>query len=110
MPTTYKILGQLQPSTTGNENLYTVPASTQTIISSLVVANTTATQRTIRIFIRNDGAAAGLGNAIVYDANIAANSQVGFSLGITMDASDIITVQASAANAITFHAFGSELT
>lgn len=110
MPTNYKILGQAQPLSTADVNLYTVPASTQAIISSLVVANTTATERTIRIYARQNGAAAAVGNAIAYDSKISPNSQVGFSLGLTLNAGDILTVQASIGTAITFHAFGSELT
>jgi hypothetical protein len=45
---------------------------------------------------------------IVYDATIAANSTVSYTLGITVDASDLITVYASSAT-MSFTAFGSEI-
>jgi hypothetical protein len=45
---------------------------------------------------------------IVYDATINANSTVAYTLGITIDASDLITVYASTAT-MSFTAFGSEI-
>ena len=38
MPTTYKILGQITGSS-ATSSLYTSPAATQTVVSSLVIAN-----------------------------------------------------------------------
>ena len=109
MPTTYKILGQAEPADTNNADLYTVPASTEAIVSTLVVTNTTQFDQTFRLFIRDGGAAAGTENAIAYDAAISGNQQVAFTLGLTLSATDIISVRSSFANALTFQAFGSEL-
>lgn len=110
MATVYKILGQSAPGTTSNADLYTVPSSTEAIVSTLVVANTTGTDTTFRIFVRDGGATASAGNAIAYDAAISANSQVAFTLGLTLSATDVITVQSATGAALTFSAFGSELT
>lgn len=109
MPTIYKILGQSGPANTSNANLYTVPASTSAIISTLAIANTTATAATARVFARIAGAAAATTNAILYDVSIPANSTAAFTLGMTLDTTDIITVQTGTANALTFTAFGSEI-
>jgi len=110
MATTYKILGQVEPSDTNNADLYTVPSATEAIVSTLVVANTTGSEVFFRIFVRDAGAAAGTENAIAYDTPIPATSQVAFTLGLTLSATDIITVRTDSANSITFQAFGSELT
>lgn len=110
MPVAYKILGQSAPANTSNADLYTVPASTQTVVSSLTITNTTATSATARIFVRNNAATAATSNAILYDAPISANSVVTLTVGITIDASDVITIQTGTANALTFMAFGSETT
>jgi hypothetical protein len=107
--TTYKVLGQSAPADTNNANLYTVPASTEAVISSLIIANTTGTAATCRVFVRINAAAAAASNAILYDASVAANSVATFTLGITVDATDVITVQSGTANALTFHAYGSEI-
>jgi len=109
MPTNYKILGQSAPANTSNADLYAVPADTETIVSTITIANTSATAATFRIFVRDGGAAAATGNAIAYDAAIAANSQVAFTLGLTLSATDTITVQTDSANSVTFQAFGSEI-
>jgi len=109
MPTTYKILGQAEPSDTNNVDLYTVPASTETIVSTIVIANTSANEQVFRIFVRDGGAAAARGNAIAYDTAINGNTQVAFTLGLTLSATDIISVRSNAGNSITFQAFGSEL-
>jgi hypothetical protein len=109
LATVYKILGQSEPADTSNADLYTVPADTETIVSTLVVSNSTAADAALRIFIREAGAAAVTGNAIAYDATIGANSQAAFTLGLTLSATDVITVRSSTANALAFSAFGSEL-
>lgn len=110
MAVAYKILGQSAPADTNNANLYTVPSATEAIISTIAISNTTGSNATARVFVRNDGAAAAASNAIAYDVEILGNDTLALTLGITLNASDIITVRTSIANALTFHAFGSEIT
>jgi hypothetical protein len=109
MTTIYKILGQIAPANTSNANLYTVPAETQTVVSTLNVANVTGTAATFSIYVRNNGAAASDANALGKGVTLAANSIFSATQGITLAEGDIITVQSSSANALTFHAFGSEV-
>lgn len=109
MPTVYKVLGQAAPANTSNANLYTVPASTSAIVSTLVIANTTATAALAEVYVRIAGAAAATSNAVLYDASIPANSTATFTLGMTLATTDIITIQTGTANALTFTAFGSEI-
>jgi len=109
MATTYKVLGQAAPADTANADLYTVPASTEAVISTIVVSNVTATDATCRIFVRVAGAAAAAGNALVYDGSVAANDFTAVTVGITLAATDVITVQSGTADALTFQAFGSEI-
>jgi hypothetical protein len=40
MPTTYKVLGQSAPAAVTATTLYTVPSATQTVVSTIVIANT----------------------------------------------------------------------
>jgi hypothetical protein len=106
--TTYKILGQSAPSATTSTDLYTVPASTETIVSSLVVTNRAATSATYRLSVSANGAALANEQYLVYDATINGNDVVALSLGITLDATDKIRVYASTAN-LSFNAFGTEI-
>lgn len=109
MATTYKILGQSAPADTNNANLITVGAGKSQIISTLVIANSTATDATCRVFARIAGAAAAAGNAIVYDVTVPGNGIQALTLGITLAATDILTIRSGTANALTFTAFGSEI-
>jgi len=106
--TTYKVLGQVATAATTETDLYTVPASTETIVSSLVVTNRGTAAATYRISVSVNGAATATKDYLVYDANLAANSTVALTLGITIDATDKIRVYASSAN-LSFSAFGSEV-
>lgn len=109
MATTYKVLGQSAPSTTANADLYTVPSLTQSVISTISVTNVTSAVATYRIYVRPNATAASASNALAYDIPLAANSVTALTIGITIDAADVITVQSSVANALTFQAFGSEI-
>ena len=106
--TTYKILGQAAPSATTDTDLYTVPASTETIVSSLVVSNRGSSSATYRISVSANGAATATKDYLVYDASINANTSVALTLGLTADATDKIRVYSSTAD-LSFNAFGSEI-
>lgn len=108
MATTYKIIGQSAPSATTETDLYTVPAATETIVSTIVVANRAATDATFRISISPNGAATANSQYIAYDLTCAGNGINAFTFGLTMDATDKIRVYASSAN-LTFSAFGTEI-
>lgn len=108
MPTTYKVLGQSNPSATTATTLYTVPAATSTIVSSITICNQAATAGTYRIAIRIAGASLATAQYIAYDVSLPANATDTLTLGVTLAATDVITVYASSAN-FSFGAFGSEL-
>ena len=109
MTTAYKVLGQAAPTNTSNTTLYTVPSATSAVVSTISVTNTTTTSATGRIFIRVAGATAATSNALVYDTLFAANSVTAITVGVTLATTDVITVQTGTANALTFQAFGSEI-
>jgi hypothetical protein len=109
MPTTYKVLGQGAPSATTNTNIYTVPATTQAVISTLVVANRSAAIVPYRIAVRPGGAALSNTHYIAFDVNAEPLDSTTITLGITLNAGDIITVYAGTGN-LSFSAFGSEIT
>lgn len=108
MPTTYKVLGQSNPSATTLTTLYTVPAATQTVVSTITVANQAATAATYRIAVRVAGAAITASQYIAYDVSLPANASDTLTLGITVGATDVISVYSSSAT-MSFSAFGSEI-
>ena len=108
MATTYKVLGQSNPSATTLTTLYTVPSATQAVISSISVANLTATAATFRIAIRPAGASIANSQYLGYDITVGASDTTIITVGVTMNATDVLSVYASTAN-LTFQAFGSEV-
>ena len=108
MATTYKVLGQSSPSATTATTLYTVPAATQTIVSTVTVANRAATAGSYRIAVRVAGASLANSQYIAYDVSLPANASDTLTLGLTLGATDVVTIYASTAD-FTFGAFGSEI-
>jgi hypothetical protein len=109
MAINYKVLGQSAPSATTPTALYTVPSATETVVSTLFVCNRGVTAGTFRISVRPDGATQADEHYIAYDISIDANATIPFTTGITIDASDVLTVYASTGD-MSFSAFGSEIT
>ena len=108
MANTYKVLAQSAPSATTNTTLYTVPASTQTVISTMTIANRASSQGTYRIAIRPGGASLANQHYIAFDVPIQANDTTALTLGITLNATDVVTIYASSAD-FSFGLFGSEV-
>lgn len=108
MPTVYKVLGQSNPAATTLTNIYTVPPATNTIVSTISVCNQASSSATFRIAIRPDGAGPSAANYIYYGTPINANDGISITIGITMDASDIISVYSSTST-LSFSVFGSEI-
>lgn len=109
MPTVYKVLGQFAPAATTNTILYTVPAATSAVISTIVVANRSGSVASYRIAIRPAGATLSNEHYIAYDVTVGAGDSTTLTLGITLAATDVITIYASTAN-LSFNVFGSEIT
>ena len=108
MPTIYKVLGQSNPAATTLTTLYTVPAATETVVSSIVIANLAASAATFRIAIRPNGAAIATSQYIAYDITVGASDSTVLTLGLTLDATDVLSVYASTTT-VTFSAYGSEI-
>jgi hypothetical protein len=108
MATGYKVLGQSNPAATTATTAYTVPSATETVISTITVANLGPAPATYRIAVRPNGATLENKHYIVYDSSIAPQSTDTLTLGITLDATDVVTVFTSTAT-IAFNLFGSEI-
>jgi len=109
MAITYKVLGQSNPSANTNTDLYTVPSATSAVCSTIVICNQAASAATFRIAVRPSGATISTSQYISYDSNLNANDSITMTIGITLAATDIITVRANTTT-VSFSLFGSELT
>lgn len=103
----YKILGQSAPSATTETALYTVPGSTQAIVSTIIVCNRGGTATTFRIYFAPAGA--GTSNAMYthYDVGISANDTFIVTAGMTMATTDVLRIYAGNGN-LSFTAMGTE--
>jgi glucose-6-phosphate dehydrogenase assembly protein OpcA len=109
MAQAHKVLGQSNPAATTLTTLYTVPASTQAVCSTITVCNTASSATTYRIAVRPAGASIATSQYLAYDAALPASDTVLLTLGVTLAATDVISVYAASAN-VAFSAFGVEIT
>lgn len=107
MATTYKTLGQSAPSATTETTLYTVPASTQAVCSSIVVCNRAATADVFRVSVAVGGGATANKDYLYYDLPIAGNDTFTATLGVALAATDKVKVYAGTGD-LSFNLFGVE--
>jgi glucose-6-phosphate dehydrogenase assembly protein OpcA len=108
MPTTYKVLGQSNPSATTATTLYTVPSSTSSVVSTISVCNAGSSAATFRIAVRPAGATLEQKHYLIYGATVPASDTTMITVGLTLATTDVVTVYASNAN-VSFQAYGSEI-
>jgi hypothetical protein len=102
-----KVLGQVVAAATTPTTLYTVPAGKSSIISDIVICNRSTSLVSYRLAVRPAGATLADVHYLLYDVMLTANSSDFVLAGITVTATDVITVYASA-NTLSFTAFGDE--
>ena len=109
--TTIKRLGaQVSTGVIGTADttqVYTVPAATGTVISSITICNRSSSAATFSISI---GTTTSFTNAeyIIYQASIAGNDTVALTLGLTMDATNKYLLTSASAATVSLSAFGTE--
>ena len=108
MAYTYKVLAQSAPSATTNTDVYTVGAGKQAIVSSLVVCNRSASPVIYRVAVRPSGAAIANQHYLAYDVTVNGSDTTIMTIGVTLTATDVVTVYASTAD-LSFGVYGSEI-
>ncbi len=108
MANAYKVLAQSAPAATTDTDVYTVPSATEAVVSTIVMANRAGTAGTFRIAVRPDGDTIADEHYLAYDVPLAANDSTTLTLGVTMDAADVLTVQTSSAD-MSVNVFGTEI-
>jgi hypothetical protein len=87
--------------------MYTVPGATNSTVSSITVCNTSATPTFFRVSVAPAGAADALVQYLFYDVTIPGNDTFVATVGLTLEATDVIRVYATLAT-LSFHAYGIE--
>lgn len=109
MANAYSVLGQSNPSATTNTTLYTCPSSTQMVNGLLLVCNRSATPTSLRIAIRPAGASISNEHYVYYDLPIGGNDAFECLRGLSLEATDVVTVYATLAT-LSFTMCGVEIT
>jgi glucose-6-phosphate dehydrogenase assembly protein OpcA len=108
MATSYKVLGQVKPLANTLTTAYTVPSSTEAVVSTIVVTNLGSSSTTYRVAIQKDGASISQEMYIAYDISIPPLDSLALTLGVTINAADVVSVE-SFNGLVNFHIFGSEI-
>jgi glucose-6-phosphate dehydrogenase assembly protein OpcA len=108
MATSYKVLGQIKPSANTLTTAYTVPSSTEAVVSTIVVTNLGSASTTYRVAIQKDGASISQEMYLAYDISIPSLDSLALTLGVTLNAADVISVE-SFSGLVNFNIFGSEI-
>jgi hypothetical protein len=78
------------------------------VISTVTVCNRATGSATYRVSVRPNGDAQANQHYLAYDSTVPANDTIALTLGLTLDAADVVTVYGSSAN-LSFNVFGSEI-
>lgn len=113
MPTTYKQIG----AAAGNgvigtgAQLYAASgtAATSTVVSSIVICNTSASSATYTIAVNTASATYATGRYVVFQATIAGNDTVALTLGLVLDPTNRYLNVSSSTTSVNFSAYGAEL-
>jgi hypothetical protein len=108
MGITYKVLGQINPTAHTATTVYTVPALTSTVLSTVTVCNQSANTATFRLAVRPSGESLAAKHYVNYDTPVPGNDTVSLTLGITLAATDVLTANANTSS-VSVNAFGSEI-
>jgi hypothetical protein len=101
-------LAQSAPSATTNTDVYTVGSGKSAVVSTITICNRAASSATYRIAIRIAGGTIANEDYIAYDASVPANDTINLTIGVTLAATDVVTVYTSTAN-LSINLFGAEI-
>ena len=109
MADTLKVLGQVAPVAATMTDLYTAPAGTQVVVSSIIICNQVAADTTFRLAVSPGGASIEDWHYLYYDTRIPGSETLAAQIGVTLSAGDKLRVRAGS-NFLSFSAFGIEVT
>lgn len=107
MALTIKTPSQLKPAAATLSDLYTVPAATTAVVSTINVCNQSATVDTVRISVAVGGAADDPKQYELYDVPVDGNNALPITCGWTLAATDVVRVR-SANGTCSFNLFKAE--
>jgi hypothetical protein len=108
MGTVYKVLAQSNPSANTSTTIYTVPSSTNTVVSTMTICNTTAANVSVNVAVQPAGGTLTSAMYVINGTNIVSHDTMFLTLGITLAQTDVVSVTSNASG-VAFGLFGSEI-
>jgi hypothetical protein len=108
----YKILGQIQTTANVLTTIYTVPASTNTVVTTITICNQSANTVSINVAANVSGSAVSTRNFIVSGYSLGAAETLVLEPRISLNVGSILSANVTGANAssnISINAFGVEI-
>lgn len=109
MAITYRVLGQSNPTANTATTLYTVPASTSTIVSTIAVCNQSANATSFSIAVQPKGGAVTAASYLNYNTPLPGNDTITLTIGMTLGNTDILSANVGSGS-VSINIFGSEIT
>ena len=108
MTIAYKVLGQINPTANTLTTVYTVPAATQAVISTVTICNLANTASTFSLAVQPANAVISNKHYVNYQTTLPANDTVALTIGMTLATTDVISANCSTAT-VSVNVFGSEI-
>ena len=108
----YKILGQIQTTANALTTIYTVPASTNTVVTTITICNQSANTVSVNVAANVSGSAVTTRNFIVSGYSLGAAETLVLEPRISLNVGSILSANITGANAssnISINAFGVEI-
>ena len=112
MATAYKVLGQSNPAASTATTLYTVPAATNTMISTITICNQSPNTVSVNVAANVSGSAVTTKNFIVSGYSLGGAETLVLEPRISLNVGSILSANITGANAssnISINAFGVEI-
>ncbi len=108
MTITYKVLGQSNPAANTETTVYTVPSSTQAVISTIAICNLSNVATTFSLAVKVANAAVENKSYINFQTPLPGSDTMTLTLGISLGNTDVISANCGSAN-VAVNVFGSEI-
>ena len=108
----YKILGQVQTTANVLTTIYTVPASTNTVVTTITICNQSANTVSVNVAANVSGSAVSTRNFIVSGYSLGAAETLVLEPRISLNVGSILSANITGANAasnVSINAFGVEI-
>lgn len=108
MATEYKILGQVTPTANTLTNVYVTGASTQSIVSTITINNTSDVVAAYSLVVRPNNESFDNKHYIIRAGVIPARELITINGAVTMNSSVILAANTNSSS-LTFNAYGAEI-